>query len=84
MAHGSESKRTTIQIQSPDIIKTRLVGHATEDEEIGTNQSDGMVATTAGPGTINHDAGPHSRYWKARSSDQLERVLTSKDATCRG
>ena len=80
----ARDKRTTIHIKCPDIIKTPLFGLATEDEEIGTNQSDGMVATTAGPGIIDHDAGPLSRYWKARSTDQLERVLTSKDATCRG
>jgi len=73
------AKRTTIQIECPHIIKTLLVNLATEDEEIGTNQSHGMVITTAGPRTIDHDAGPLSRYWNARSSDQLERVLTSKD-----
>ncbi len=77
-------KRTAIQIESPDIIKTPLTDPATEDKEIGINESYGMGVTTAGPGTIDHDAGPHSRYWKARSSDQLERVLTSKNPTCRG
>ncbi len=77
----ARDKCTTIQIERPDIIKKPLIvrGPATEDKEIGTNQSHGMFATTAGPGTIDHDAGPLSRYWKARSSDQLERVLTSKD-----
>ena len=68
-------KRTTTQIECPDIIKIPLMDPATEDEEIGTNQSHGMVPTTAGPVTGDHDAGPLSRYWKARSSDQLERVL---------
>ncbi len=61
-----------IQIQCPDIIKTPLIGPgATEDEDIGTNQSHGMVETTAGPGPIGHDAGPALRYWNGRSSDQL-------------
>jgi len=75
-----------IQIQCPDIIITPLIdpGPATEDEEIGTNQSHGMVATTTGPVTIDHGAGPLSRYWNAKGSDQLEWVLTSKDSTCRG
>jgi hypothetical protein len=39
-------------------ILTPLGGPATEDEELGTNQRHGMVVTTAGPGTIDHDAGP--------------------------
>ncbi len=53
-----------IQIKCPDIIKSPLIDHgiATEDEEIGTNRSHGMEATTAGTGTIDHDAGPLSRY----------------------
>ncbi len=80
----AKGKHTTIHIEYPDIIKIPLDGPATEDEEIGINQSHGMEGTTAGPGTVGHDAGPLSRHWKARRSDQLERVLTSKDATCRG
>src|SRR6266403_2078702 len=80
----ARGKRTTTQIECPDIIKIFLFDLATEDEEIGTNQSHGMVVTTAGPVTIDHDAGPISRYWNARSSDQLERVIASKDQTCRG
>src|SRR6266404_4106897 len=48
------------------------------------NQSPGIVETTAGPGNIDHDVGPLSRYWNVRSSDQLEWVLTSKDPTCQG
>ncbi len=68
----ARSKRTTIQIQRPYIIQIPLIDPgATEDEEIGTNQSHGMVVTTAGPVTIDHDAGPLSRYWNAKSSDQL-------------
>jgi hypothetical protein len=55
-----------------------LGGPSTEDEELGTDQRHGMVETTAGPGTIDHDAGPLSRHWNARNSDQLERVLTYK------
>ena len=69
-------KRTTVQIQCPDVIKTQTGGPATEEEELGTDQRHGMVETTAGPGTIDHDAGPLSRYWNASNSDQLERVLT--------
>ena len=68
----ARGKRTTIQIQCPDIIKMPLIDPgATEDEEIGTNQSHGMVVTTAGPRTIDGDAGPFSRHWNARRSDQL-------------
>ncbi len=60
----ARGKRTMIQIKCPDIIKSPLIDHgiATEDEEIGTNRSHGMEATTAGTGTIDHDAGPLSRY----------------------
>ena len=49
---------------------------ATEDKELGTDQRHGVVGTTAGLGTIDHDAGPLSRYWNGRSHDQLEWVLT--------
>ena len=70
-------KRTTIQIESPDIIKIPLgiIVPATEDEELGTDQRQGVVGTTAGLGTIDHDAGPLSRYYYGRSYDQLERIL---------
>ncbi len=68
----ARGKRTTIQIECPDIIKKPITDPATEDEEIGTNQSHGMEITTAWPGTIDHDTGPLSRYWNARSSGQLE------------
>ena len=71
-------KRTTIQIKCPHIIKipVSVTVPATEDEELGTDQRRGVVATTAGLGTIDHDAGPLSRYWNGRNYDQLERVLT--------
>ena len=88
-------KRTRIQIEFPDIIKKPRpqehasgVVQATKDEELGTDKRHGMIATTAGLGTrtIGHDAGPLSRCWNRRSSDQLpvKWVLTSKDPTCRG
>jgi len=76
-------KRTRIQIELPDIIKIHCADGtvalpATKDEELGTDQRHGMIATTPGPGTIGHDAGPLSRCWNRRSSDQLpvEWVLT--------
>jgi len=72
----ARGKHTTIQIECPDIIESPPIDLATEDEEIGANQSHGMEVTTARPGTIDHDAGPLLRYWKVKSSDQLERVLT--------
>jgi hypothetical protein len=53
-----------------------LGGQASEDEELGTDHRHSMAVTTARPGTIDHDAGPLSRYCNARNSDQLERVLT--------
>ena len=80
-------KRTRIQIEFPDIIKIPLgvTVPATKDEELGTDQCHGMEATTAWPGTIDLNAGPLSRCWNRRGSDQLpmEWVLTSKDATYR-
>ena len=76
----ASGKRTMIQIQYPDIIKILLGGGglATEDKELGIDQRHGMVEATAQPGTIDHDAGPLSRYWNARNSDQLKWVLISK------
>ena len=62
MVQGRVAKRTRIQIQCPDIIETPLGGPATEDEELGTDQRHGMVVTTGGPGTIDHDARPFPRY----------------------
>ena len=63
---GSKGQRTIIQIECPDIIKIRLWGHAAEDEDLGTDQRHGVVVATAGPGTIDHYAGPLTGYWNAR------------------
>jgi hypothetical protein len=62
MAKGSEGQSTMIQIQCPNIIRKRRVldGPATKDEDLGTGQRHGMVATTVGLGTIDHDASPLS------------------------
>jgi hypothetical protein len=76
--------RTSVQIERPHIIEGRPADLTAKDEELGTDQRHGMVATTAGPRTIGHDAGPLVRYWSTRSSDQLESISTSKDMTCRG
>jgi hypothetical protein len=76
--------RTRVQIECPHIIQKLLSGPTTEDEEPGTDHRHGMVVTTDGPGTIDHDAGPLSRYWSARYSNQLESVWRSKDPTYRG
>jgi len=74
MAQGSLGESTIIQIQCPNIIRIRRVldGPATEDEDLGTDQRHGMVATTVGLGTVDHDASPLSRYWNGRGPDQLE------------
>ena len=70
MGRGREGgKRTTIQIECPDIIKIPPGVLATKDEELGTDQRHCMVATTARPRPIDHNAGPLSRYWNERSSD---------------
>jgi hypothetical protein len=69
-------KHTTIQIQCPDIIKIPFGGPASEDEELGTDQRHGMAVATAGPGTVDHDAGPLSRYWNAGNSNQPGWILT--------
>ena len=61
-AQGSKGKRTRIQIECPDIIKKPPGDPATEDEELGTDHCYGMVATRAGSGTVDHDAGPLPRY----------------------
>jgi hypothetical protein len=52
---------TGVQIECPHIIQV-LVILTTEDEELGTDHRHGRAVTTDGPGTIDHDAGPHSRY----------------------
>jgi hypothetical protein len=76
MVRETRGKHTTIQIHRPGIVKTPIGGVATEDEELGTDQRHGMVASSAGPRTIDHDAGPLLRFWDTRNSDRLERVLT--------
>ena len=55
-------RRTTVQIECPHIIENTLVGPTTEDEELGTDHSHGMVRTAVGPITIDHNvnAGPLS------------------------
>jgi hypothetical protein len=58
--------RTRVEIECPHIIRKLSVGLTTEDEELGSNHRHGMAITTDGPGTIDHDAGPLSRYWNAR------------------
>ena len=83
MVKGSEGKRTTTPIDGPDIIKNPTGNLFTEDEKLGTDEGHAMVVTTAGPGTIDLDAGPLSRYWNA-ISDLPERVLISKDSTYQG
>ena len=53
-------KRTRIQIDCPQIIENILVGLTTEDEELGAGHGHGMVRTTTGSRTIDHDTGPLS------------------------
>ena len=76
--------RTSVQIERPHIIESRLADLTTKDEELGTDRRHGMVVATAGTRTIDHDVGPLVRYWSRRNSDQLESVSTSKDMTFRG
>jgi hypothetical protein len=59
-------KRTTVQIECPHIIEELLAILTTEDEELGTDHGYGIVTTTAWSGTIDHYAGPLSRYWSAK------------------
>jgi hypothetical protein len=54
--------RTRVPVECPRIIQVLVVDLATEDEELGTDHRHGMADTTGGPGTINHDACPLSRY----------------------
>jgi hypothetical protein len=54
--------RTGVQIECPYIIQALLVSLTTEDEELGTDDRHGHAVATDRLGTINHDAGPHSRY----------------------
>jgi hypothetical protein len=71
-------KRTSVQVECPHIIQELPVDLTTKDEELGTDHRHGMAVTTDGPRTIGHDAGPLSRYWSARNSNQLEPVLKSE------
>ena len=77
-------KRTRVQIECPHIIEKFPVVLTTKDEELGTDYCHGVAVTTAGSSAIGHDAGPLSRYWSTRHSDQLESILTPKDRTYRG
>ena len=60
------SKRTTVQIEYPHIIDGLPADLTTEDEELGTDHGCGMEATTIGGTTVDHNAGPLSRYWGAK------------------
>jgi hypothetical protein len=56
-------KRTTVQIECPHIISIRF---PTEDVELETDHSCGMVLKLARSGAIGHNAGPLSRFWSAK------------------
>jgi len=47
MARSSDGHRTSVQIECPHIIEGRPADLTTKDEELGTDQRHGMVATTA-------------------------------------
>ena len=59
-------KRTRVQIECPHIIDGPPANVTTEDKELGTDHRHSIVAPTARPGTIDHDASPLSRYWRAK------------------
>ena len=59
-------KRTAVQIECPHIIDGRPTNPTTEDDELGTNHGCGMVETIIGPRTIEHNAGPLSRFWSTK------------------
>jgi hypothetical protein len=63
--------RTRVHIECPYIIKKFPEDVTTKDEELGTDHRRGVIVTSGGPRTIDHDAGPLSRYWSARISNQL-------------
>ena len=75
-------KCTIVQIKRPHIIEQNPADPTTEDEELGTDHDRGMLVTVIGPRTIDHNAGPLSRYWSTRSSDQVVSALPSKDTRC--
>jgi hypothetical protein len=62
VAQAAMSNRTRVQIECPQIIQKLFSILTTEDEELGTDHRHGMPTTTFGTGTIDHDAGPLSRY----------------------
>ena len=62
----ARDKRTTTQIKCPYVVEICPSNTTAEDEELGTDHRHGMFETTAGPGTIHHDARPLSRYWNAK------------------
>ena len=53
-------KRTTVQIERPNIIDGFPANHTTEDEELGTDHGCGMAVTTAWRGIIDYNADPLS------------------------
>ena len=53
--------RTRVQVECPHIIQ-EPIDPTTENEELGTDHRHGMAGMTDGPGTIDHYAGPLSRY----------------------
>ena len=64
----SIGKRMTVQIECPHIIGSIPADSdpTTEDEELGTDHGRGIIAMTIGQRTIDHNAGPLSRYWSAK------------------
>jgi hypothetical protein len=60
---------TGIQIECPHIIRVSPVSLTTEDEELGVDHCYGHAVTNDGPGAIDHDAGPHLRYWRTGNSN---------------
>jgi hypothetical protein len=63
---AAKGRRTTVQIKCPHIIDFLPTNLTTEDEELGTDHSCGWTVTMARSGTIEHNAGPLSRYWSAK------------------
>ena len=53
---------TIVQIECPHIIHGFPANLTTKDEKLGTDHLRGKVTTTARPGTIDHNAGPLSRF----------------------
>ena len=63
---AAKGKRTTVQIKCPHIIDGLPINLTTENDEFGTSHGCGWVVTSARSGTIDHDAGPLSRYWSTK------------------